>query len=204
MSDPVFQIKIARDLSQSKVADVAGLAKALLGAMDEQNALTVSYIQQHYASFPKDGPTTMDGLRAISGRLRQSYRASDATITSNGVTSDIGSNVVYAAIQEFGGQTKAHDIVARNGKALAIGFGAAGAKVFTAQDFSAKLHGTRGNMRALKTSLFIQENGIVFLHSVHHPGSDIPARQPIQRGIEDRLPEYNAALSEVIDQFFQN
>ena len=204
MSDPVFQIKIARDLSQSKLADVAGFTRALLGAMNQQNELTVDYIKRVYASFPQQEPTTMEGLRTISGRLRQGYWASEAVIDASGVRSTIGNPVVYAAIQEFGGQTKAHDIVARNGKALAIGFDAAGAKVFTAQDFSAKLHGTRGNMRALKTSLFIQKNGIVFRHSVHHPGSDIPARQPIQRGIEDRLPEYNAAFSEIVDQFFKS
>ena len=196
-----FQIKIARDLSQSKLADPAGLARALLHAMDFQNQLTVSHIQEAYASFPADQPPTMEGLRVISNRLRSSYHASAATITAAGVTSDIGSNVVYAAIQEFGGQTRAHDIVARNGKALAIGFGG---KFFSGADFAATLKGSRGNYRALKTSLFIQENGIVFRKVVHHPGSNIPARQPVQRGIEDRLPEYNAAFSDAINLFFKN
>jgi phage gpG-like protein len=196
-----FQIKIARDLSQSKLNDPAGLARALLHAMDYQNQLTVSHIQEAYASFPADQPTTMEGLRVISNRLRSSYRASDATITAAGVMSDIGSNVVYAGIQEFGGQTRAHDIVARNGKALAIGFGG---KFFSGADFSQALKGLRGDRRAQGSELFADMNGIVFRKVVHHPGSDIPARQPIQRGIEDRLPEYNAAFSEVIDLFFKN
>lgn len=48
-----------------------------------------------------------------SGRLRDSVVASH---TDNSVT--IGTNVVYAAIHQFGGQTKAHTILPKNGKAL--------------------------------------------------------------------------------------
>lgn len=50
-----------------------------------------------------------------SGRLRDSY-VPFHTATSAGV----GSNVVYAAIQHFGGKTKPHVILPKNGKVLAF------------------------------------------------------------------------------------
>jgi phage gpG-like protein len=67
-------------------------------------------------------------LRARSGALAASIESStegDGSATSI-VASSIG--VPYAAIQEFGGKTAAHDIVAVKGKALA--FGAGGGSVF--------------------------------------------------------------------------
>jgi len=201
MPNQTFKIEIKNPIDKQKIADPAGLLRALLVTMKLQNVLTVSHIQEKYASFPKDQPPTMDGLRVITNRLRSSYTDASPAIDGNNITSSIGSNVEYAAIQEFGGQTAAHDIVARNGKALAIGFGG---KFFSAGDFQAVLQGTRGNYRKMKTDLFIQENGIIFRKKVHHPGSNIPARQPVQRGIEDRLPDYSQALDATISKFLNN
>ncbi len=39
---------------------------------------------------------------------------------------------------------------------------------------------------------------MAFAKVVHHPGSDIPARAPIQHGIQDRLDDYAAAVSNAI------
>jgi phage gpG-like protein len=38
----------------------------------------------------------------------------------------------------------------------------------------------------------------VFAKVVHHPGSEIPARAPIQHGIQDRLDNYSKAISDAI------
>lgn len=197
---PVFTVEIKKPPTALKIADKVGLLKALLKTMAEQNNLSVTHIVEQYASFPQDEPTTMDGLRTISGQLRSSYRASAPVIDSDeGISGAIGSNVVYAAIQEFGGQTRPHDIVARNAKALAFNPGTG--KFFGAPEFGAALRGSRGNFRKLKAQLFVDENGIIFRRKVHHPGSDIPARQPIQRGIEDRLADYSKAFTETIVKF---
>jgi hypothetical protein len=143
------------------------LFPVLAPIMDEQNDLTTSHIQQRYMSFPKDGPTTMDGLRVVSNVLRRSIRYSKAVVTGDGLESSIGSNVSYAAIHEFGGTTRPHKITAKNGRALSFMIGGKSVCVF----------------------------------SVNHPGSNIPARAPIRRGIADCLPSYRQAFSRAIIAF---
>ena len=103
------------------LADRSKVLPALQRAMDRQNTLTVSYIQRNNMSLPKDGPTSLSGLRVRSNRLRSSLRASRATITGDGIQSAIGSNVEYAAILEFGGTTAPHVILPKRKKALAFG-----------------------------------------------------------------------------------
>jgi phage gpG-like protein len=44
---------------------------------------------------------------------------------------------------------------------------------------------------------------MAFAKVVHHPGSDIPARAPIQHGIEDRLDDYAKAVSDAITNAFK-
>ena len=156
-------------------------------------------------SLPASGPTAPNKLRAISGRLRNSLTRVEATITSGGnVTSSIGSNVKYAAILEFGGQTRPHDIVARNGKALAFGWKDGQFTAFTAVDFRNALHGKRGAARDIAKTMFMSNNGIQFFKKVHHPGSNIGAHQYVQQGIEDRLPDYGEALGKTIAGFLED
>lgn len=80
--------------------------------MDEANQITVGVIQKEFLSYPKGGPSTLEGLRVQTNRLRSSIRASKAVISGDAVQSSIGSNVKYAALHEFGG-TVHHK--ARNG-----------------------------------------------------------------------------------------
>jgi len=51
------------------------------------------------------------------------------------------------------------------------------------------------NKRWLK---FEWHGNTVYRRSVNHPGSNIPARAPIRRGIEDRIPNYSEAISRAI------
>jgi len=78
------------------------ISAGIAGALDKENQLTVSLIQSKYLSFSKGGPVNPIGCRVISNRLRGSLRASPATIQGNAIVSAIGSNVKYAAAQEFG------------------------------------------------------------------------------------------------------
>lgn len=75
-----------------------GIARGL----DQANQLTIGIIQKDFLSYPKSGPTTPEGLRVITNRLRGSIRASKAVITGDSVQASIGSNVKYAAVHEFG------------------------------------------------------------------------------------------------------
>lgn len=169
MNPPVqIEIKISGAAAETlaRLKDRAGVGAAVAGALDRENQLTVSWIQSRYMSFPKSGPPNPLGTRVQSNRLRGSLRASAATVSGGEVRSGIGSNVVYAAIQEFGGTTAPHVIRARNAKALHF-------------------------------------NGI-FRKSVKHPGSTLPARGMVRRGITDRLPRYSAALSSAIVNYASN
>ena len=120
MSETSFNVTITGPALEMlpRLKDKPGVGVAIARAMDKQNQLTVAHIQKTYLSFAGAGPTVPTGLRVKSNRLRGSLRASKAVNTGAGVVSAIGTNVVYAAIHEFGGEIPAHDIVARNGRAL--------------------------------------------------------------------------------------
>jgi phage gpG-like protein len=92
---------------------------AVATAMDRENELTVAFIIERKLSHPKGGPPAPDdGLRVGDSRLRNSIRHTKARVLVSSVESSIGSNVEYAGIHEFGGQTRPHIIRAKNGKAL--------------------------------------------------------------------------------------
>jgi phage gpG-like protein len=185
MSD-AFQIKIARDLSQSNIADAAGLARALLQVMKNQNQLTVAHIVQRYANFPSDQPTTMEGLRHISGLLARSYRATDPQITATGISSEIGSNMVYAAIHEYGG------IIERMVLAGSV-------------RLRLDVHGNllrNGNLAVFAKDEHKRVLNVPYAGGKRY-GINIPARAPVQRGIADRISEYGPAMDEAIGQFLK-
>ena len=52
--------------------------------------------------------------------------------------------------------------------------------------------------RNAKALAFSFQGRLTFRRSVNHPGSNIPARRPLQRTIEERLPNYERALSNAI------
>ncbi len=85
-----------------RLRDDAGMYRALLPVVDEQNEFTVGAIKQNRLNFPKHGPTVDTGLRHQSGRLFKSIRASKAVVFGNSVRSGIGSNVKYLGAHEFG------------------------------------------------------------------------------------------------------
>lgn len=101
-----------------RLRDDAGLLGALAKRMDLLNEAAVNEIQSK--RFRMKGPESL-GVR--SGRLWKSIRPSKAVVSGNAVLSAIGSNVKYLGIWEKGGTIPAHDIVARNAKALRFSVG---------------------------------------------------------------------------------
>ena len=99
--------------------------EAIAREMRELNGLTVSHIQRKYLSYPIDGPSMADGLRAKTGSARRAVTAFPPVIGTNSVTSSIGGlatnkGVNYLAVHEFGATIPAHTVRPRNKKALNI------------------------------------------------------------------------------------
>lgn len=140
--------------------------------MDEQNQFTVGHIQRKYMSFPKQGPSTLEGLRVQTNRLRASLRAAAAQIAGTAVVSGIGSNVKYAGVHETGFQ---------------------GEVQVPAHDRRRPTTGKKSKSGEPAATGPIQVKA-------HTRTVNLPARRYISRGIEDRLPLYGKRLSEAIIQ----
>ena len=87
---------------------VTGLVRAAVEA--EAIALT---------AYVKEQKLSGQVLRNITGTLR---RRTNYAMTGD-LSASVGTNLVYAAIHEYGGQTRAHIIEAKNAKALAFQMG---------------------------------------------------------------------------------
>lgn len=143
---------------------------AIAEEMDLQNADTISFIQREFLSFPKDRPTTTEGLRVISNSLRRALFATPAVVNNEEVSSVIGNNVRakggvnYALVHEFGGMTPPREIRPREKKVLK----------------------------------FMVGGRTVFAKKVKHPGAIIPERAPVRRGIAACLPKYTRRIESAI------
>jgi phage gpG-like protein len=80
------------------------LIDAMRRAMDESNQLAIANIKAAHLTGKGPFPIEEHRLGRVTGRLRGSVSATETRETGNGrLQSAIGSNVVYAAIHEFGG-----------------------------------------------------------------------------------------------------
>lgn len=160
------------------------ILEGIAAAMDDQNQQTISHEQQNYLNFPKDEPPVAIGLRHMSGRLIHSVTASKAKVIGQAVQSSIGSNVVYAAVHEFGyegeQQVSAHARHVASRDVYQIGERVPG-------------------KRAKRTLVQKGEVGV----RAHTRHVNIPARAPIQHAIEDRADDYSRAISEAIGKVWE-
>lgn len=152
---------------------------AMARAVDTENQHTVAHIQRDKMSFPKDGKPVPLGLRVQSNRLRASVRASKAVVAGHNVVSEIGSNVKYAAVHEFGATfnrtTKPGKVrlrVDRRGNLLR---GVRGGAVFARLSHKSAVEREFAGGKTYKVTM--------------------PERAPFRRGIADRLSDYEKALS---------
>lgn len=218
MPDATYIREIKIDIQGPLLDQAAPLRPVLLrniaGAFKKQNQLTIARAVKNYLSFPKNKPPVPNGLRTISGHLRRSIHASGPAITGDRVWSAIGSNVVYAAIHEFGGKTKPHTITARRAKALAFtteggkftfynraSYGKLGRKVIQAAPAG---FGAGGAVSQTIASWRPTAKGapivarMLYRRSVKHPGSNIPARPYLGAAIADRLQDYRGAVADAL------
>ncbi|MFZ6748524.1 phage virion morphogenesis protein [Undibacterium sp. Ren11W] len=109
------ELEAALNQAMSKIAQPALLMEsvaATLVSVTAQNFLAQG--RPHWLGLKKPSDKRKGGMiLQDTGRLRDSIVGSHTDTSAT-----IGSNVVYAAIHQFGGQTKPHVIAAKNGKAL--------------------------------------------------------------------------------------
>jgi phage gpG-like protein len=139
----------------SGVFDIATVQDALLSRADAFRNALEARIQ-----------AKLNGgvLRSRSGALAASIQSA---VEDDGSAVSIlasSSGLAYAAIQEFGGKTAAHDIIAVKAKALAFNAGA----------------------------------GQAFARSVHHPGSNIPARSYIGGSLSEMGEDIVSGLKQAV------
>jgi phage gpG-like protein len=94
-------------------------------ALRQALAVKADALAQALADSVRNDKLSGQVLSARSGRLRDSI-AADVASDGDGIVADVGSfGVKYAAIQEYGGRTVAHQILPDKAKALAFAAGGA-------------------------------------------------------------------------------
>ena len=177
MSQSRIQIDREAEAVLRKVQQVdAQMDVRIAAAMDRQNQFTIGHIQRDYLSFPKQGPTQPIGCRTVTNRLRGSIRASATAVRNGQIETAIGSNVSYAAAQEFGfeGDVTVRPYT-RRGRPQATRIGG---KLVTVQAQIA----VRGFTRHM----------------------NLPGRAFIRTGIADRMDAYRGAVSKAIVDSWRN
>jgi phage gpG-like protein len=147
---------------------------AIARVVDRENAITVGKIIEKRLSFPRNQPATLEGLRVQSSRLRRSVRAERATIQGNEVNAAIGSNVRYAGVHEAGFSGTVHVPGYSRRQVIKRSFKFGGA---------ARSRQTQGR------DIFVR---------AHSRRVTFPARRPIGRTLEERLPEYKEAIENAL------
>lgn len=163
--------------------DPARLLAATMRAIDKQNLETVSLIQRKYLNFPRVGPTTPEGLRNRSGSYFRSLHASPAAIVGGAVVAGIGTNVTkngfsYPALHEFGGTVKRKERV--------------GSVRLRTDKEGNLVRQVNGKLAVFARRKDKRTKAVAFVAVAHV--ATYPARAPIQKGIKDCLPKYEAAI----------
>lgn len=181
--------------------------RGIVRGMDQANLRTVDIIRRDFLNFPKQGPTSPIGLRIQSRRYRDSLRASKSVIVGDTVQSSIGTNVVskggvsYPRVHEFGfkGTVQVPAHTRKPGRSFLIG-----GKVI-AQRAAGEFLTKAGKPRKKSGLVEIHETRAVLIDVAAHPMKiNLPARAPIQRGIQKNLEYIKRTVSKNVVQELSN
>ena len=154
--------------------------------------LRLAVMLQNYV---KDSELTGQALHVRTGRLRRSITAK-ATEEGTTYAGIVGTNVVYARINEFGGQTRPHEI--RPVRARALLFARGG---FIGPMESMRTQGGRyakGKKAAISRA--IGDGSMQFARVVRHPGSKIPERSFLRSALAALPPEIRAGIEAALKE----
>jgi len=185
--------------------DTAGVMTAVCRVMDQQNELTVGYIQKSFLSGPgKKDPGT---LAVVTGLLRRSARPVKARVSGGIIMSGIGSNVRYAAAHEFGidQEVQVPEHQRRNsirdrfdmGGTAVDRFTALRAGILSRKQASQAVQDSGKYVFSKKRAKQVLRAGMITVKA-HPMHMHLPARRMFQRGIEYRLSLYGDAISAAI------
>ena len=195
-----FAIKISSNAGKvmAKIRAVPDSVRAaIVVAMDRENENTVRHTIKNRLSGKGPYPVSQHRLGFVTRKLGQSLRAVPARIGGAVIVSAIGASVRYAAAHEFGfaGRVRVRSHQRELGRQFQRGTAIIGARSAARLGLLTKA----GKVR--------KRGGLVELHEsrrtsarvrAHHREMNIPARAPIQHGIQDRLEAYGKRLSAAI------
>lgn len=160
------------------------MQKQLLRVIDRENLYTVGKIQSERLS--RRGPDT---LGVVTNRLRSSLRAARAVLGAAGeILSSIGSNVLYAAVHEFGfdGEVTVRAHTRRIFEKLGAGS--------TIAIFDPRT----GRISRRKRK--VRQPGVVQVRE-HERHMVMPARAYIRRTLQERSGNYTIAIGQAVIGF---
>lgn len=147
----------------------ATILQRISDAIDFQNELTVSHIQAAYLSFSKSSPANETGLRVQSGSLRRSLHREPSVIVEKRVVSAIGNNVTSHGINYA-----------------------------AVHEFGATIPPHTVHAKPGHPMVFRIGDRVIFSMTAKNPGFQLPARAPMQRGITDRIQNYQQEVAKAV------
>jgi hypothetical protein len=164
------------------------MMQAIVRALDLENALTVSWIQEQHLTAPGATaplPPAEHRLRSLSDWLRRGLRASAARAEGNGITSSIGTNVKYAGVHEYGFDGMV--TVSAHQRRMPVGATKVG-----------KVMDNEGHLHHDKTGRFTKAASRTGQVREFQRHMRMPERAPIRTGIKERTENYRTAISAAI------
>ena len=134
-------------------------------------------------------------LNVQTGKLRRSI-TQKTTETPTSFTGIVGTNTVYAAIHEFGGRTKPHEIRPVHARSLLFkGTGLIGPTQNMTSKMGRYLKTAKGAIRGS-----IDRGELQFAKVVHHPGSKMPQRSFLRAALDRMAPEIRDRLQQAMNE----
>lgn len=157
------------------------IARAICAGMDAANQLAVANIQEKHLTGVGPYPVEEHRLGVRTNRLRGSVRASATRqVSERQYESAIGSNVIYAAIHEFGGVIHRKAAVGK----VRLKTDAGGRLIRQANHPHLAVFAKTGAKRAKEVATKTDA------YDIH-----MPARAPFATGIRESLPVYNEEIA---------
>ena len=162
---------------------------AVAKALDQANELAKANIENKHLTGQGPFPVSEHKLGTVSNRLRKSMWASPALVQGNKVTSAIGSNVVYAAIHEFGGT------IQRKARAGTV-------RLRTDKDGNLIRQSGNPHLAIFARGSHKRVKEVAYKAEAYE--IEMPERSPVRTGIAEMQPTYQKLISAAVIKALKN